>query len=280
MKRWKSLSSVFFIACCVMPLLAAQVGATEIAMEHHGWGRFLPGAWRLARITTVNLDEQGNVISTTVTDEHTELLGIQSNFVKLRVESEVEVAGKRFEAPIQTVSQGYHGEAAGERVAVLEVGEERAVVDGRTIPCRVRQYTIADGGQERRVKVHYTPDVAPYVIRRETVTSGPNQQTALRADVEVVALEKPQQVFDEILTTSEVKTVIRNGKGSRVMLAAHAENVPGEVVSYTSQEYDSEGRLIRRSTMTLVDYGYSDPEPVSNFRGRRLNRRARRASRR
>ncbi len=269
-----------FFAPVILIAVVANLATAEISMEHHSWGRFSPGSWRVARVTTETLDEDGSVINTTVVDEHVELLSISRNAVSLRVESTVDVAGKKFESPIKTVSLGLHGEVTDKQVDTRLIGKTNATIDGRSIPCHVHQYKIQEADQEKSVRLLYSPDVEPYVIRRETVVKDGNQQTKRLAEVQTIALEKPHKVFDEMVNTSHVKTVIRNGQSIKTIFAVHAPNVPGEVVSYNAKETDADGRVIRRSTMELVDYGHKVPESVDSFRTRRLKRRHFRRSRR
>jgi hypothetical protein len=52
--------------------------------------------------------------------------------------------------------------------------------------------------------------------------------------------------------------------------------VPGEVVSESSKKVDTQGRLVRRSTLELVAYGAEGDESSRDL-GARRNRRYKRA---
>ena len=267
------------MALCVAPSMQAQT--TDIPMEHNGWGRFALGAWKHAKITTRSYDKEGKLANTTTTSEHVTLTGVSRGYATLRIETLLEVGGKSFESPVRTVSQGYHGEQIGYRTTMRELGEGKTTVDGKPISCRVRQYVIMANGQKKLVRVHYSSRVAPYVLQRETETTIRNApRPTYHTVAQVVALDRPHKVLDETKTTSHLKIVKQNGKSATTTLAVHARDVPGEVVSYTSEERDSDGKLIRHSTMELVDYGYSTPSEQLQFTRRRDWKKYKRRSRR
>ena len=260
---------------------ASMAQTRDIPKEHNGWGRFAPGAWQTARIITESFDDEGNPTGTTTTVERIALQRSRRGYATLRIESVLEVGGKKFDSPVRTISVGYHGEEIGNRTLMQEIGPEETKVDGEQIPCRVRQYEIESPGQHKLVKIHYSKETPPYVLRRETVTTlGEDEEPAYRNQVEVTALDRPHPVLDEIKKTSHQKMVKTNGKSATIKWSIHAADVPGEVVSYRSEEKNNQGQLIRRSTMELMDYGYDAPfdemEEVEQKVRRRDKRRARR----
>ena len=260
---------------------ASMAQTRDIPKEHNGWGRFAPGAWQTARIITESFDDEGNPTGTTTTVERIALQRSRRGYATLRIESVLEVGGKKFDSPVRTISVGYHGEEIGNRTLMQEIGPEETKVDGEQILCRVRQYEIESPGQHKLVKIHYSKEIPPYVLRRETVTTlGEDEEPAYRNQVEVTALDRPHPVLDEIKKTSHQKMVKTNGKSAIIKWSIHAADVPGEVVSYRSEEKNNQGQLIRRSTMELMDFGYDAPfdeiEEVEQKVRRRDKRRARR----
>ena len=278
----RQCGTAFVLLLSVWLLTPASMAQTrDIPKEHNGWGRFAPGAWRTARIITESFDDEGKSSGTTTTIERIALQRSRRGYATLRIESVLEVGGKKFDSPVRTISVGYHGEEIGNRTLMQEIGPEETKVDGEQIPCRVRQYEIESPGQHKLVKIHYAEETPPYVLRRETVTTlGEDEEPAYRNQVEVTALDRPHPVLDEIKKTSHQKMVKTNGKSATTKWSIHAADVPGEVVSYRSEEKNNEGQLIRRSTMELMDYGYDAPfdeiEEVEQKVRRRDKRRARR----
>ncbi len=108
----------------------------------------------------------------------------------------------------------------------------------------------------------------PYVLKREGVTTSADGKT-VRSEtaVEVVALDMPVRVRGETRSGSYVKTVHRNLKGTVTTLAVLLSDVPGGVVSHSSKEVDKSGRLIRRSTLELLDCG-TEPDRSAPIRKR------------
>ena len=58
---------------------------------------------------------------------------------------------------------------------------------------------------------------------------------------------------------SHLKTVQKSPKGTVITLAVLCPEIPGGIISHSSKELDANGRLVRRSTQELIDYG-SEPE--------------------
>jgi len=268
-----------FILICLLILLplgmAPSVHAEEadIPLDHHAWGRFEKGAWQVVRVTTDTLDGEGNVTATTTTTRRTTLVRVDDKSVKLRIKVTVDVGGKKFEAPERSIVEGVHGEPKGMTQITRVLGPEVAEVDGQKILCQVHQFEITDPQEKRVVKLFHSPDVAPHVLRRETVTTKlEGRKTTYRTTTHVVQIGSKQEVLDEEHPTSVVETVRQNNKGTTITESVHSRNIPGEIIAYRAEERDADGQLIRQSRLELVDYGLSKNEKRS--------RRARRARRR
>ena len=272
----------YFFVLLALPFATSSFAQTrDIPKEHHSWGRFTPGAWRTARIITESFDDEGKPAGTTTTIERIALQRSRRGYATLRIESVLEVGGKKFDSPGRTISVGYHGEEIGNRTLMQEMDPEETNVNGEPIPCRVRQYEIESPGQHKLVKIHYSNKTSPYVLRRETVTTlGEDEEPAYHNQLEVTALDRPHPVLDEIKNTSHQKTVKTNGKSAIMKWSIHAPDVPGELVSYRSEEKNNQDQLIRRSTMELIDYGYNAPVDEIEEVEQKVRRRNKRRSRR
>ncbi|NIP85081.1 MAG: hypothetical protein GTO03_05785, partial [Planctomycetales bacterium] len=205
------------IGATVVP--GGTLAAEEISMEHHSWGRFAPGAWQRSRTVTETLDEKGEVLNVSTSEQTMTLVSISPAQVKVQIESTVEVGGKKFTAPVQTVVQGAHGEIVGRQLGVEDLGREETPIDGQPVQCVVRKYVIADQLDEKTVKVFYSPDVAPYVLRREVQVSGRrSRRAARRSNAQVVAVGMPHRLLTEIVDSAHTKTVDEYEKGSKITL--------------------------------------------------------------
>lgn len=260
-----------FLALLLLPL-SAYAQRPDIPMQHHSWGRFQPGAWQHIRVVTETLDNTGRVVTTTTTEKTTTLVEVANDNVKLEVETMVKVGGKEFQAPVQTISQGYHGEPTIGRVDVRDLGPARREVEGKKIPCKVREYVISNSNEESVVKIHYAPQVAPYILLREVVSTG-RRRRRRKSRVEVTALNMPHRVFSKTIQTAHLTTTHQNGDAEILTRAVHSHQVPGALVSYSAKETNGNGQMIRRSTMELVDYGLNKTESQTG-RGRRGRRRS------
>jgi hypothetical protein len=90
-----------------------------------------------------------------------------------------------------------------------------------------------------------------------------------------MAIDMPSKVLTEIKSTSHVRVMHQQGKASTLTLEVHAADVPGGVVSHTSKETDETGRVVRRSTLELLDYGIGDGEDEQAQMVRKIFHRAR-----
>jgi hypothetical protein len=247
--------------------LAQQAGITA---KLHPWGLFNPGAWKTVRVVAQTLNEQGQVVSTSTTDTKTILVDIDNDGVTLEILACMEVAGKRFEAEPQTIKQGFHGELLGPNLTLKEPSDGEVVIEGQKIPCKVQQLESTVPNGKTTTTIYYSTTVVPFILRRVAVTTDPVNET----DTEVTALNMPVKVRGDTKNGIYMKTVHKNTKGTVTTLAAVLPEVPGGVVSNSSKELDKSGRLVRRSTLELIDFSNDPDRDRSGLFGRkRANRR-------
>lgn len=262
------------------PNFAKQLEGT-IPREQHPWAQFKIGSWKRVKTTTETLDAKGAVVSTSITETTTKLVDADDEGYTLRIDAVVEVAGKKFPAQPQVIRRGYNGETDGQSVSVKRVGDAGLFINGSKVACEVRQITVNGDEGKRVTTVHYSQRIAPYVLRRETTavdTAG--KPTDVTSQVDVVAVEMPYKVLGEQKTCSTVRVVHQQGKASTLTLEFHCPEIPGAVVSHTSKETDDAGRVIRRSTLELLEYELgtgedADAKTVRQAFHRRAARRAR-----
>lgn len=266
----------------VQPVLSSlAIAQGPIPPQHHVWGRFKPGAWKLARVVTENFDADGRVVSRSVTDTRTTLEEVLPNAVVLRVETTHEVAGKRLPAPAQVVQQCFNGAVAEHRAAVFRpAGLGEVSIEGHTYRCTVQEIETTNQTSKTITKVFYSQEVQPYVLRTETISKPlDDDQPSVQTIVQVFALDMPYKVLGEVKSTTHVRAVQqhRDGTTTRTLLVT-CMDVPGGVVGHTSKEIDSQGRLVRRSTLELIGYEGELVEPPRHESRiqRRLFRRFRR----
>jgi len=228
--------------------------------EHHPWGRFSPGAWQLTRTTSETLDPHGRVVRTTVTQTKTTLLSLDEQHYTLKVESTVEVLGKRFEATPQIIKRTYddlpYDQAAQTRVAE----QADLTIDNHRYPCTVLETVAESAVQHVVARTFYCRQVRPFTLRRDvTVTQHGEAQPKSQTSSYVVALDMPHKVLGKTYTASHIKTVHKQQGGTVVTLSVQVLELPGGIVSQTTKEQDENGHVIRRSTQELTDFGFDSP---------------------
>lgn len=269
---------VLFVLCCLSLGLALQaplLRANDLLLQRsqHAWGRFPQDSWKCVRVVTETFDKQGRTDSTTITETRTTLADVGPSALSLRSEIAVEVAGKRFVPQPQLVKQGYCGESEGQVAEIKEIGTSQLVIGGETIPCEIRQVSIRGGDVLINSTVHFSASVAPYVLQRETVSSdAAGKFVHYQTRVDVLALGMPCRVLAEVKPAAYVRTIHTNPAGTTSTVEVHCLDVPGGIVAHASKELDAGGRLVRRSTLELVNYGVGEPEAAAglNWQRRRI----------
>jgi hypothetical protein len=270
---------VLLLAGALLAMAGGAVGAAgeqaAVPPRLHPWGRFERGAWKLVQVITETLDGQGEVVSTSTTDTKTTLTDIDQDGVTLEIQTCMEVAGKRFQAEPQTVRQGFHGEVLDPNLKVKDPVNGEVLIEGEKVACQVRQLELVDANGKTDIRLYYVTTKPPYVLRRQSVARDPNGEKLSETSVEAIALDMLVKVQGEIYRGSYVRTVHQNAKGTATTLAVVVSEVPGGVVRHSSKEVDASGRLVRRSTLELLDYNVNPEEDRSGlFNRKRPNRRA------
>ncbi len=268
MQKFQVKTLVFLLAVGIYPCICLSQD-TGISPQHHPWGAFKPGAWKLVRVVTETLDDKGLVASTSVTETKTTLVQVEEDGVTLDVAVCVEVAGKQFYPDPQIVKQGFHGEMVGQKLKFKESGTSQVAVEDQKITCKVVQLEFSGNNNKTVTNVYYSPTVSPYILKRKSVTTDMEGKKLSETSVDVVAQNMPCKVLAEIKSTSFVKAVQKHPKGSISTWTRTSTTVPGGIIAHSSKELDTTGRVIRRSTLELLDYGLEPEIDRTGIFGRR-----------
>lgn len=250
----------FHLSLLLFALTATAASALWAADEAslpaklHPWGQFQPGARSMVRVTTETYNDQDQVVGTSVSDTTTTLVGVDKDGVTLEIDSCVEVVGKRFDGRPQTIKQGFHGELLSKDTKLSAPSDSQVVVDRQKIPCKVQQVECHGANGKTVTRIYYSTTVAPYVFKRESVSTDPDGKVSGESSMEVTSLEMPWNVLGELMSVVNVKTVRRCPKGTVTALEIICPEVPGGVVSRSSREVDASGRLVHRSVLELMEY--------------------------
>jgi len=247
-----ALAICFLAVAC--PLAAAQ--APILNRDFSAWTRFERGAWKKVRITTETLGKNEEVMGTSITEKTVVLEDASDHHYQLHVQASVEVAGKKLEAEPQRLERGPFEDISGQPTVTKRDEAANVQIDERTFDCDV--YDIVVNGKERKqtTTIYYAPDGKPHLLRRESIVTDPAGKTVLyRTEERVTAIEMPAKVDDKLLSTWYVKTIRRDPRGRTITIEARSDEVPGGVVAHSAKELDTNGKLIRRSTLELLEYG-------------------------
>jgi hypothetical protein len=259
---------IFFLVYAAVAMTGSVVADEEgISAQCHPWGLFEPGAWKTVRVVVETLDDKGQVVGACSTSTKTTLIDVAEDGVTLEISSCMKVAGKRFEPEPQVVRQGFHGELLVPSLKQLPATNGDVTIEGKKIPCRIQklEWNVPNG--KTTATLYYSAGVAPYILKRECVTTDPEGEKELsQISVETISLSAPIQFRGEKRNGIKMKTVHHSPGGVVTTLADVLPDVPGGIVANTSNEQDSSGRFVRRSTLELIDY---DTEPERGLFGRK-----------
>ncbi|MGV3608103.1 MAG: hypothetical protein ACO1RA_16980 [Planctomycetaceae bacterium] len=248
-------------------LLRAAEG--PLPAEHHPWGRFPVGSWKTVSVETETSDAAGKPKSKTTTETKTTLVAADASSYTLKIEVTVDVQGKRFLSQAQTIKTGYCGEVVGQTLSSRSEGKSEVEIGEEKIPCEIRKLTIEDSDTRRVTTVHYNSQVPPYILSRESVLTRLQDNTTTKTETKVTALRQAYTLLGEEHRATRFHTVVKKS-GIEIITTdeVHCADVPGGVVEHTSSESLSNKEL-RRSKLTLVDYGLGKVSAEDAWKGRR-----------
>lgn len=224
--------------------------------DQHAWARFGVGSWKLVRLSTETIGENGEVESVTKTDTKTTLSRADDRTYTLKVEVTVEVAGKRFDADPKEITYGYNGEEQGQTVTVKDLGESKVSINGFEYPSVVRQIEIQNEKLKSVSTTHYSERVSPHILKRKTeaIDTSTDKRTYL-ADVAVIAMDMPERVLTEIKSTTHVRRIETYADGTRkITVEVLCDSVPGGLIAHALKQVNEAGVVVQRSTLELIDY--------------------------
>lgn len=233
----------------------AEADANAFLRRFHVWGRFQPGSWVVVRQNVETLDPMGQVVSTSSTETRTTLAGVEDKCLTLQVQASLEVGGKKLDGPTQELKQGPQGERPDTPVSFTVVGEEDLKLQGRTYRCRVEQSESTADGKKTVTRVWSSPDAEPFDLRRQTtVVDETAGKVVEETTVEVVSLAQQRRILARFRPAAEIRIVYRHPHGSTTARAVNCPDVPGGIVSQSAEDFDADGKLLRRTNLELVDF--------------------------
>jgi hypothetical protein len=255
-RPWLGLCAV---AITLLAHSMATAQATSVAGKHHPWNRFRPGAWAKVRKYTQEFDAEGNVRSTSTAETKTVLVDVGEDVCTIQLEVTIEVAGKRFTAQPRLVRLGLYGETNGDHAVVQRLRSETIDTGGTTVQCDVLETTIHSKEKQVVSTLWYCQTMPPFILKRVSKsTDGEGKLIHKATSEELIAADMPHRVLSETMSTAYFRTVETHAAGSTVTLEIRCMDVPGGVVAHSSKQLDEAGKVISRSTLELLEYGFEE----------------------
>jgi hypothetical protein len=265
-----SLIALVFLGCGF-----TQAGAAELTLTSRDldtWARFPQGSWKLVRTITQSYDVHGQPTQKTTVETQTTLAKVDERSMCLKIDVTTQVNGRRIEGIPQQIEQGFWGEPTNQPATERIAGQNKLLIEGQEIPCTIHEASYSDGKHHTLTKQYVSPDQAPFVLKRESVTTvGENLNPRYRTVSEVYALQMPCKIGNEVKLASHERIIRQTPEETLISLDVTVPDIPGGVVSRTTKELDSTGKLIRHSTMELISFHIADDnDPPREQRRRRL----------
>jgi len=236
-----------------LPCAAAEGDRPAFARRFHVWGRFRPGSWVVLQQGIETLGDGGRVVSRHNCETRTMLAASNDTAMTLQVQASLEVGGKTLDTAPQEVRQGVHGDVP-EVAATTTLEPEDLQIAGQTYRCEVHRSEAEVDGKRIVTKSWTAPQTTPFVLRRLTMTTDITTGRVLGETLnEVIGLSE-RRVMARSRQTAEVRIVQRHPRGQTTSQAVSCPEIPGGLVSQTSEEFDAQGKLLRRTKMQLVDF--------------------------
>ena len=230
-------------------------GQRLLPRDQHDWGRFEVGSWSRVRVLSETLDEEGCAVTSSVTETKTTLVDASRDFYTLMIESSLTAGGKHFPGKVQVVRRSYRIGQAGSHVLVQDLGNTGLTVGGRNVDSDIRRLVIDEAGAKKTITVHYAESTSPYILQSTTTVSDTSgRQAKSETTMRTVELDVPVEVLDTTRHVSLLETVRKTPIATILTNATHCVDVPGGVIDSTSEERDTQGRLIRREHLSLLDF--------------------------
>ncbi len=248
--------------CCLVLFSFAVSGAVAqewiLSPDQHAWGHCKPGSWKTVRVISDMLDKEGKVTSTTKTETTTTLVGKKGNNYTLEVEVTVEIGDRRITSEPKEITRSFTVNGDGKINLKRQGKVEELDFNGTSIPLDKLEVTLRGEIGRRQSVVLASKEVAPFIFRRTTMLFDNENIQQYRTLVSVEEHGLAHKVLGETKTVCHLKTVHTQNKKVTTTDETYCADVPGGIIAHRSFETNEAGKVTRRSTLELIDYGTKD----------------------
>jgi hypothetical protein len=259
-----TLATIALVAMNVSGLFAwGQAPEWMPTTGTHAWSRFGARAWKEVRVRTYEVGEKGQVLRSSTTIARTRVTNVSARSFSLCVSSTVEVAGREFPSAPRTFSRDVAPQVEASQV----VGQQQVTIEGREYATQVINFATTTGTQKESNTIFYCQDTTPQMLKRVTTSiDSANPDVATETTASVTELNKMADILGEPKCTWASTTVIKLRDKTITVREVNCADVPGELVSQSTEEYDANGVLVSRKELELVGYGYGRPKRLFRHR--------------
>lgn len=262
---------IWSVILAATPALACAQDSSERGRHH--WGRFQPGTWAQTRQTVESFNEDGQVVTVTTHDTVTTIKSVDDEKVTLVTEVTHVVAGRLVMAtPREQVIRYTVGDDATGRSITPVTTEGTIQVGFLNLPCTTLTYEIKNDEFTRSYVEHRNLNIHPFIFDREIVSTAGGQVVA-SSKTSTLAIDMPVMIQGEIRPCAFVKTTIKDKDSAKTIFEEICIDVPGGVVRYSEKDMDLSGKMLKRTTKELVDFGEREKMRVPFFHRPTLQRR-------
>lgn len=247
------------ILSAVACLLVFHAPVQAQTVEFDDWAGFKPGSWCELRTTTKTMNEQGDVVSESVSTARYQLADFTGDVVKLNIaKGTVEYEGKVFPTPAATLIVRQYGQAQADKIEIVEQPKEKLEVGIDKVECRSVKALLSGSDGSREVVTLFRDAAITFPVRRVVRTFDAKGDSIDTTTTDAWAMNVPHRVGNELLPTTHYRTLYRNHKLSSTAVSIKSAEVPGQLVHSTIAERDASDRLLRYTVQELVSYGGPD----------------------
>jgi hypothetical protein len=231
-------------------------------VDTHAWSRFGVNAYKEVRVRKYVVRKDGEVLQSS-TLARTRVTRVGPRSYTLCVSSVLELGGDEAPSAPQNISRDVAPAVTGTTL----VGEQQITIDGRPYKTQEIRYTTTTGSQVEQNTVFICKDTTPQVLKRVTKSvDATNEDMATETISTVTALGGMADILCEPKCTWSTTTVIKMRDKTVTIREVNCAEVPGELVSQTTEEHDANGVLIARKELELI--GCSSGRPRRLFHRR------------
>lgn len=260
------------------PVLAIQ-DQPLIPRRCHVWGAFEAGAWSRLRVVSETQDELGNPLQVRREVVRT-LHVVEDSGYTLHLQSAKVGEARAEDANEQFVENPWYV-TSGDLLKSNPDGLERTLkISEQEIRCQLFEYRVGADGNQVTHQDFFSKDVFPYFLRRVALKPSPvkDEPFISSREYDVLEIEVPVQRGDRLISAAQTRTILKTAETTTMILELVSPEIPGGILTKRTVVRDKSGKVVRRETMELEDFGLRTDAAEEERRGqrfrefRRLNR--------